>query len=313
MYKELLKYADKNNGRVITQEITYLKKCKSIKFECKKGHRWEVVTHKALTSTWCPECNGTKNQRNTIELMKEIAINRGGCCLSEKYINAETKLEWQCSEGHKWLATPHSVKSKNSWCRKCNANKLKNTIEDMQKLAEKKGGKCLSTQYILNNVNLKWQCSEGHTWENQPANITMGQWCPVCSKEKEKLTIEEMKELAKQKGGLCLSMEYIDLGTKLHWQCRDGHYWWAVPRNVKHNGAWCPICAGNTKKTLTQLNEVANSFGGKLLSTKYSNSKQKLKWQCSEGHIFFRSLSHVVHRDQWCSICKMASKVKQCA
>lgn len=35
-------------------------------------------------------------------------------------------------------------------------------IEDMQKLAEKRGGKCLSTEYAY--TKLEWECDEGHTW-----------------------------------------------------------------------------------------------------------------------------------------------------
>ena len=77
------------------------------------------------------------------ELMKRIAIERSGECLSKEYTNSETKLEWKCSQGHTWMATPHSIKSKKSWCGVCKSNAKKNTIEDMQALAAKKNGKCL--------------------------------------------------------------------------------------------------------------------------------------------------------------------------
>lgn len=313
LYRDLLKHASKNSGRVITKEITFLKKCKSIKFECSEGHRWEVVTHKALLVPWCPECNGTKAKRNTIEMMRAIAKERGGKCLSKKYVNSETKLEWQCSEGHKWFATPHSVKSKKSWCQKCKANAQKHTIEDMQKLAEQKVGRCLSKTYVLNNVNLLWECADGHQWENQPANITMGQWCPVCSKSDEKLTIEEMKNIAKERGGKCLSREYIDNGTDLLWECSDGHQWKANPRNVKNNQSWCPVCAGNQQKTIEDMKEVALSHGGELLSKRYTNSKTKLKWRCEEGHTFYKTPSHIIHRGQWCPVCTKEKRLKKTA
>lgn len=216
-FKDLSQFALLNNGRVVTREITFLKKCKSIRFECQIGHQWEVVTHKALHSLWCPECNGNKPVRNTIELMRQIAADRNGRCLSEKYINSESKLEWECEKGHRWFANSHGVKNKGTWCKLCKNEAQKNSIEDMHKLAEKRGGKCLSKKYILNNVPLKWQCSEGHIWENQPSNITMGQWCPVCSKNDEKLTLLLMQEVAIEGGGKCLSRIYIDSGTKLEW------------------------------------------------------------------------------------------------
>lgn len=309
-YNDLIKHAKLNDGRVITKEITFLKKCKSVKFECSVGHRWEIVAPRALTSLWCPECNGTKVQRNTIEMMQEIAIERGGKCLSKKYINSETKLKWECSEGHTWNSTPHTVKNKKSWCPTCKANKQKNTLEDMHKLAKANNGKCLSKEYVLNNVNLVWECSEGHVWENQPANITMGQWCPTCSKENEKLTIKEMKEIAKQRDGKCLSKKYKDNKTKLKWECSKGHQWMAAPNLVKHHNSWCPVCAGNMKKTTFDIMKVAKKFGGKVLSKKYINSKEKLKWRCSEGHVFYKSYSHVAHRGQWCPHCRKSKQIK---
>ncbi|PKP58873.1 MAG: hypothetical protein CVT88_06570 [Candidatus Altiarchaeales archaeon HGW-Altiarchaeales-1] len=93
------------------------------------------------------------------------------------------------------------------------------TIEDMQKLAESKRGKCLSTEYVNALTKLKWMCKEGHTWEAIPKCIKSGHWCPYCAGN-AKLTIEDMQELAKNNGGKCLSTEYINTRTKLKWQCK---------------------------------------------------------------------------------------------
>jgi len=50
-----------------------------------------------------------------------------------------------------------------------------------------------------------------------------------------------MQQFAKRKGGKCLSEEYINAKTKLEWECRKGHRWFATPDNVTR-GTWCPIC-----------------------------------------------------------------------
>lgn len=313
LFKKLQIHASNNNGRLITREITILKKCKAVRFECEFGHRWEVITNKALLSNWCPECNGSKLKRNTIEDMKELAEERGGRCLSSQYINTESKLLWECSEGHQWRSNAHSVKNKGSWCPTCKSEKQKNTIEDMHVLASKRGGKCISTEYILNNVPLEWECEFGHNWFAQPSNITTGEWCPTCKKESEKLTIEEMHELAEVNNGKCLSKEYVDSGTKLKWECSEGHIWEAIPRNIKHLGAWCPTCAGNKKKTIEEVRLVAKERGGRLLSKEYINQKQKLKWKCKEGHVFEKPLGKVLHRDEWCSKCRKSHKMQNVA
>ena len=49
----------------------------------------------------------------TLEDIKKIAINKGGECLSQKYINNYTPLIWKCNKGHKWSAKLHKIKNLN--------------------------------------------------------------------------------------------------------------------------------------------------------------------------------------------------------
>ena len=50
----------------------------------------------------------------------------------------------------------------------------------MHEIAEKRGGKCLSTKYKDVKTKLLWECEYGHRWETTPANIRKGRWCPKC-------------------------------------------------------------------------------------------------------------------------------------
>ena len=179
----------------------------------------------------------------TIEDMQIIAAGRGGTCLSTRYIDTHTKLTWQCKRGHQWEAIPHSVK-RGGWCPACAVRRRagkKSTIEEMQAIAERHGGKCLSQNYTGSLANLTWQCKEGHQWQANSCNIKKGTWCPACAGRGTKLTIEEMQELAAKRSGKCLSDTYINSSTKLIWQCKRGHQWQARPFHVKQ-GSWCPLC-----------------------------------------------------------------------
>jgi hypothetical protein len=60
---------------------------------------------------------------------------------------------------------------------------VKLTIKDMQCIAAKRGGKCLSDKYT-SNTKLLWECAEGHQWEALPSNIKKGTWCPTCARLK---------------------------------------------------------------------------------------------------------------------------------
>ncbi len=188
----------------------------------------------------------------TIAEMRYLAEKQGGGCLSEKYVNAATKLLWQCSEGHQWKATPTNIK-RGRWCPYCFQNRWLLTIEEMQLVAAKRGGRCLSEEYVNTTTKLSWQCSEGHQWEATPDNIRKGSWCPECYYNKRKLTIEKMQNMAEDKGGRCLSKKYVNAATKLLWQCHEGHTWKATPANIK-SGRWCPICVG--RKVYPDIEEI---------------------------------------------------------
>jgi len=53
--------------------------------------------------------------------------------------------------------------------------------------------------------------------------------------------LSDMQELAKSRGGECLSKEYTGLTTKMKWKCTFGHEWEATPKSPL-TGHWCPDC-----------------------------------------------------------------------
>lgn len=113
--------------------------------------------------------------------MHELAASRGGKCHSLAYRDRRTPLEWECAKGHRWRVRPSDI-MRGSWCRKCVADSLRGTLKEMQELATSRGGACLSIRYVTTNTKLKWACAQGHEWENSPAHIKRGQWCPWCKR-----------------------------------------------------------------------------------------------------------------------------------
>jgi hypothetical protein len=92
-----------------------------VEWECKKGHVWDATPSSVIhQNNWCPDCAG--NKKLTILEMQQIAVSRGGKCLSAQYLNGHTNLTWQCIEGHIWQATPANIK-KGKWCRICFYNR----------------------------------------------------------------------------------------------------------------------------------------------------------------------------------------------
>jgi hypothetical protein len=306
--KEMQEIANMRQGRCLSEK--YIDSQTKLKWQCEKGHTWEAIPNSIKRGTWCPKCGIQKMadaQRSNIEDMQKIARSGGGECLSTSYINNNTRLKWQCKNGHIWEATPGNIKS-GKWCPRCIGRGA--TIEDMRKIAGSKGGKCLSEGYIDSNTNLTWQCEKGHIWQATPANVKRKTWCPFCAAKargsKQLLTIEEMREIAKKRGGKCLSEKYINANTKLKWQCKKGHRWEAIPSSIKTR-TWCPTCsvskgADARRATIEEMQEIAKSKGGRCLSKTYIDAHTKLKWQCKEGHIW-KAIPDSVKRATWCPNC----------
>lgn len=150
-----------------------------MEWECANGHRWTAPYIGIRNGQWCAECAGNKNL--TIEQMRQIAESRGGKCLSQEYQNLKVPLLWECGKGHRWLAPARDVKHSRSWCPIC-SGKQKKTIKDLQDIATRKGGRCLSTEYENQRTMLLWECDQGHRWKMLYPSILRGSWCPECRK-----------------------------------------------------------------------------------------------------------------------------------
>ena len=78
----------------------------------------------------------------------------------------------------------------------------------------------------------------------------------------DKLTIEQMKNLAARLGGYCLSEVYFNSKQKLKWQCSQGHVFSMRPNNVQQ-GQWCNYCAGLAPKNITDISDFVKKKEGR--------------------------------------------------
>lgn len=182
-----------------------------------------------------------------------LASERSGKCLSEKYINNKYKYVWMCQGGHEFKAPWDNIR-RGHWCPVCGRAKPL-SIKEMQELAKKKGGKCISRKYINNHTKLQWECAHGHRWEATPSCIKRGRWCPECfqiscgAKQKNSHTIEEFREIAKKHGGECLSPDVRTITDKLKFRCSKNHIWETRAGSVLYDNSWCRICARGINKS----------------------------------------------------------------
>ncbi len=436
----LRKLAKAKGGNCLSD--TYKGSATKLKWQCSIGHQWYAAPSKIKMGRWCPKCairNNSNKQRLGIDAMREIAQSRGGQCLSNEYINWETKLLWKCSMGHQWTAIPLSVK-RGSWCPNCSSsigerivreyfeqifqkpfpkvrplwlknkngrmeldgyckdlkiafehhgrqhyttktlfNKHKSNLLDRKqsdkikrkicsrfgvrlivipevisrtplpqlqkkillecrkagvsipknipkkislskaynpknkqylelcyKTAINRGGQCLAKAGANRDEKLQWKCSRGHKWKARADHVVRGSWCPVCfslkRSFKQRIGIEKIKELARQRGGVCLSKVYINARTPLTFKCKVGHQWDTAPSVIKNQGAWCPECKGLKKGTIERMISLAKTRKGRCLSLTYVNNHSPLLWQCSKGHQW-EAVPSSIKSGSWCRFC----------
>ncbi|MBP7774161.1 hypothetical protein KA078_00040 [Candidatus Woesebacteria bacterium] len=183
-----------------------------------------------------------------------------------------------------------------------------------QIIAESRGGVCLTESYVNSSVKMRWKCKNSHVWEAAGADVKRSSWCPNCSGLK-RLTIDVPKFIAEERGGICLSAEYVNSSEKLLWQCEYGHTWQATLRDIK-SGTWCRICsyyyrAENKKNGIDDAKQIAVIRGGKCLSRKYINSKSPLVWRCSIGHRWLTDYSNIL-QGSWCPECSCGRSERAC-
>ena len=53
-----------------------------------------------------------------------MAFGKAGKCLSDNYINANTKYFWECEYNHQWMAKYNAV-FQDHWCPECTKCKKK--------------------------------------------------------------------------------------------------------------------------------------------------------------------------------------------
>jgi hypothetical protein len=243
----------------------------------------------------------------------------GGKILSKKYLGVKNHHEFQCEKGHYWETAIPNIE-KGHWCRECGKEKSvetrkinKNGLQELQIISKSKGGECLSTEYLGVHNKHQFRCAEGHEWPATSDSIKRGSWCRICGikirsvNNRIKNGLQELQEIAKAKGGECLSTEYLGVHNKHQFRCAEGHEWETTAGGIKGGknklGTWCPYCIGlKIVNPLNELHEIAKYKGGECLASEYLGSLSKHRFRCIEGHEWASSASNI-KTGHWCRKC----------
>ncbi len=309
---EMQKMAATKGGKCLSQE--YKDTLSKLEWECNNGHAWKAIPISIKRGSWCPECSSGKSERICrmyFEAMfdKKFPKSKPSWLVSPKGYRME--LDGYCEELK--LAFEYQGLQHYSFNKKFHRNR---TLTDQKKYDNLKRDLCFKNRVTLIEVpctvRYDWlksfilrRCHVSHiSVKNPDIIINPGE---VYSPE----YILEMKKIAKNKGGDCLSTKYMSNKVKLKWICSEGHEWYQKPEHVK-NGHWCPQCANKRKGQWRKLNidhmqRLAERHNGNCVSTSYINTKTKIKWKCKNQHVF-EMVPNDVQQGHWCPTCRYNKK-----
>ena len=245
----LQQIADRAGGECLSS--AYLGHDTKHHFRCRLGHAFQARASKVMEGQWCQQCARQRQREairdpNGLARLQQIARQRGGECLAQSYTRLADTYRFRCAAGHTWSTSGAEV-ARGAWCARCamtarsEAYLRKDGLDALHRLAMDRGGECLADRYEGARGRYRFRCEHGHEWQTNGARIFRGAWCPICAHEARRLGIEAMRELAAQRGGVCISETYRDNASKLEWECARGHHWHASPSTIRA-GHWCAQC-----------------------------------------------------------------------
>lgn len=193
---------------------------------------------------------------NLFEILKKMInlAKQNGCRCVRMFnvddIDSEILIEFECKEkNHKWQIK-YNYLIDIICCKECQNEKNNKIITVKKNIGRNKEiiKKAVENKYIVINLNsdsvirdnMNIVCNNNHSSELLLGGLIIHNY--NCHKCKRLYMLNEAKQLAINKGGKCLSNDYINSKDHLKWKCCYGHTWETSFSGVKHKFTWCPHC-----------------------------------------------------------------------
>ena len=155
---------DKKGCKLLTK--TYKNSKQKLDYICPKGHSHSISWNSFKAGCRCYHCFGLV--KLTIEFVRKEFKKEGYKLLTKVYRNANHKLDYVCSKGHKHQMSWHNWQQGHR-CPYC-SKKLKYNIDDIRKEFKKEGYTLLTGVYKNVFAKLNYICNRGHIssviWHN---------------------------------------------------------------------------------------------------------------------------------------------------
>lgn len=246
----------------------------------------------------------------TIEDVRKEATRRKYILVSDKYTHGDTKMEFVCPNGHRYMSSWNNFR-RGKGCRTGICNKHRRTIEDISAEFNKYGYEVLESKYTRMIKPLKVKCPRGHILEIVPLGfIHGGKRCRICYEEDVYITIEHVRSEFEKEGYTLVSKEYANNHTYLDYICDRGHKnktkW-----GTFHNGARCPECRQEDRIIdESVIKDGLKEFGYGLVPGTYTMAKEPFIAVCDKGHEY-KTYWYNFKKGNRCGVCDVEKKTSK--
>lgn len=188
-----------------------------------------------------PTYNELKRNKAS-ESFREAAVN-GGFSVVGDYLNAKTKVDLLCSNGHAVSISPSNLK-KGRGCSFCSKKGKEQAERNFISSATSRGFVIVGN-YRTAHTPVLLRCPDGHSASITPTRFSIGGGCSECSGLNPKWSERKLKKTLGDIG-YSLVGKYINNSSKVDIECSKGHTFSMTPHNIKA-GQMCSVCRGNNQ------------------------------------------------------------------
>ena len=235
---------------------------KDITCKCKvDGNIWTTqAKHILYDGSNCPICSRKKANAITTkshdEFVKELHYKNKNLKVVGKYINANTKIEFECLTcGGIFEAQPSNILNEKYGCAKC-ANTFKKTHEEFLSTIQNDNIEVLD-RYVNNKTKIRYICKK-HNYQGEvlPKSFSGKYVCPVCAGINQKTTEEFKREMRQINNDIEIIGEYVNNYTKIKCRCKIHNIEFSTKPTHLLENVGCPVC--NKSKGEKEIAKILN-------------------------------------------------------
>ncbi len=283
---------------------------KRLPWRClKQQHIWEsTIINRTWNGSNCPVCVGQLviiGINDLVTTDPDIAFQAYEWDPTTLTSGSKKKRQWKCELGHIFTqAVVNRTTSQRQGCPYCSSTLVLAGFNDLAtkfpEIAADADGWEPSTIIAGSNKKLKWKCKLGHSYFQAVGNRSgaQKQGCPVCANLQLLVGFNDLAtthpKLATEAFGWDATTVVFGSGVKREWKCPLGHNYMSSvrARSSPRTKNGCPVCNG--KVVLPGFNDMATThpslaaeaFGWDPSAVSAGSSRRKVKWQCSDGHVW---------------------------